>query len=74
MAQAKHAATKLLGEKWKDDDARITRAYRQTLGREPTAGERRVAAKFIRSQSDATEAWAMLFHTLFASADFRFIE
>ena len=74
VKQAKHAAAKLLGEKWKDDDARISRAYRQTLGREPTAGERRVAAKFVHSQSDATEAWAMLFHTLFASADFRFIE
>ena len=74
VEQAKHAATKLLGEKWKDDEARITRTYRQTLGREPTAGERQVATKFIRTQTDPTDAWAMLYHTLFASADFRFIE
>ncbi len=74
VEQAKHATTKLLAENLKDDNARITRAYRQTLGREPTPGERQVATKFLRTQPDPTDAWAMLFHTLFASADFRFIE
>ena len=71
--QAKHAAARLLGEKLADDDARVIRAYRLTLGREPTAGERRVAAKFLRGQ-EAHEAWAMLFHALFASADFRYVD
>jgi hypothetical protein len=70
--QAQQAAARLLGEKWADDDARVTRAYRLTLGREPTAGERRVAARFLRTQ-DAREAWTILFHALFASADFRYV-
>ena len=74
VQQAKHGAKKLLALNLKNDDARITRAYRETLGREPTPGGRQVAAKFIHSQSDAPEAWTMLYHTLFASADFRFIE
>jgi hypothetical protein len=73
--QSKHAATRLLTEKHADDAARITRAYRLTLGREPSAGERAVAAKFL---ADATrkpaDAWAALFHALFASADFRYVE
>jgi hypothetical protein len=70
--QARHAAEKLRGEKLTDDDARITRAYRLTLGRQPTAGERRVAAKFFRGR-DPHDAWTMLFHALFASADFRYV-
>jgi hypothetical protein len=70
--QARHAAARLLGEKLPDDDARITRAYRWTLGREPTAGERRVAVRFLQAQ-DPIEVWAMLFHALFASADFRYV-
>jgi hypothetical protein len=70
--QAKHAAARLLGEKLANDDVRVTRAYRLTLGRKPTAGERRVAARFLRTR-DPREAWTMLFHALFASADFRYV-
>jgi hypothetical protein len=70
--QAKHAAARLLGEKLTDDAARVTRAYRLALGREPTAGERQVAARLLSSR-DPKEAWALLFHALFASADFRFV-
>jgi hypothetical protein len=74
IEQAKHAAARLLAEGHPDDDARITRAYRLTLGRTPTDGERRVAAKFLGDQSDPKQAWAALFQVLFASADFRFVE
>ncbi|MFO0825484.1 MAG: DUF1553 domain-containing protein [Gemmataceae bacterium] len=74
ISQAKLAAERLLGESHPDDDARITRAYRLTVGREPTAGERSVAAKFLRTNTDAKAAWAALFQVLFASADFRFVE
>jgi hypothetical protein len=72
MEQARHAAAKLLGEKLADDAARVTRAYRQTLGREPTAGERQVVARWLQAR-DANEAWTMLFHALFASAEFRYV-
>jgi hypothetical protein len=74
ISQAKLAAERLLGESHDDDDARITRAYRLTVGREPTAGERSVAAKFLRTNTDPKAAWAALFQVLFASADFRFVE
>lgn len=71
-AQAKHAAEKLLGDA-ANDDARISRLYRQTLGREPTDGERTVATKFLQNRSDAKDAWTKLYHAIFASADFRFV-
>jgi len=72
--QAKFTATKLLGEKI-DDEARLTRAYREILGREPTDGERAVAAKYLKANTaNPPQAWAGLVHALFASADFRFVQ
>ncbi len=75
IEQAKLAATRLLEEKLDTDDARLTRAYRLTLGRDPTASERSIAMKYLAAnKGDAKEAWAALFHTLFATADFRYVE
>ncbi|VTT97722.1 probable xanthan lyase : Uncharacterized protein OS=Singulisphaera acidiphila (strain ATCC BAA-1392 / DSM 18658 / VKM B-2454 / MOB10) GN=Sinac_5710 PE=4 SV=1: PSCyt1: PSCyt2: PSD1 [Gemmataceae bacterium] len=72
--QAKHAAVRLMSAKLSDDE-RVTLAYRVTLGRAPTDGERAVASKFLKANaSNAPVAWAGLAHALFASADFRFIE
>ncbi len=78
LTQAELAAKRLLGEKHADDDARITRAYRLTLGREPTNGEREISRKFLKSQlakneKNEKEAWAALIHALFASAEFRYV-
>jgi Protein of unknown function (DUF1553) len=73
LEQAKQAAVRLLEESLPDDAARLTRAYRLTLGRPPTDGERAVARRFLAGR-DPTDAWASLFHTLFASADFRYVE
>lgn len=73
IEQAKASAARLLGEELKDGEL-ITRAYRRTLGREPTAGEREVTTKFVANQKDEKEAWAAVFQALFASAEFRFVE
>jgi hypothetical protein len=72
LEQSKFAATRLLAEKHADDDARITRAYRLALGREPTAGEREVAKRFLKDKNEK-DAWTALFHALFASAEFRYV-
>jgi Protein of unknown function (DUF1553)/Protein of unknown function (DUF1549)/Planctomycete cytochrome C len=72
--QARHAAGRLLGESLPDDAARLTRAYRLALGREPTAGERAVAGRFLTRGGDSKEAWAGVFHVLFASAGFRYVD
>jgi hypothetical protein len=62
----------LLAEKHADDASRLTRAYRLALGREPTAGEREVAQRFLKGKSEK-DAWAAIFHALFASAEFRYV-
>ena len=68
VEQAKNAAARLLAEEHKDP---LERAYRLALGRAPSAGERAVATKFLERNPGA---WAALFQSLFASADFRFLE
>jgi Protein of unknown function (DUF1553) len=77
--QAVAAAGKLLSEPLADDAARLDRAYRLTLGRRPTAGEREIALTYLQasppsSPSEANAAWASLFQSLFASIDFRYVE
>jgi hypothetical protein len=73
IEQAKASAARLLGEKLKTDDERITRAYRLCFGREPTAGERGVTAKYVNGRTDG-ETWAAVFQALFASAEFRYVD
>ena len=73
LAQARHAAARLVAEKHPDTAARVVRAYRLVLGRSPTEGEKAVALKFLAPSNGATEAWAALVHALFASADFRYV-
>ena len=72
IEQAKASAARLLGEKLNADE-RITRAYRLCFGRDPTAGERSVTAKFVTDKTDA-ETWAAVFQALFASAEFRYVD
>ncbi|CAN5215439.1 DUF1549 domain-containing protein [soil metagenome] len=71
--QAKATATRLLAEPLTDDDARLTRLYRQALGRAPTDGERSVAKKFLAAGKPEL-GWAGVVQTLFASAEFRYLE
>ena len=59
--------------------ARIVRAYREVLARDPDARERELALQFVdQAQSGlaenqkATEAWSRLYQALFASAEFRY--
>ena len=73
LEQAKYAAARLLEEPLPDDATRLTRAYRIVLGRPPTDGERAIAARFLNDHPPK-DAWASLFHALFASADFRYVE
>ncbi|WP_197905111.1 DUF1553 domain-containing protein [Gemmata obscuriglobus] len=72
LEQSKAAAARLLGEPHADDTARAARAYRLALGRVPTDGEREVALRFLKGKSDK-DAWAAVFHALFASAEFRYV-
>jgi hypothetical protein len=82
LEQSRHAARRLLAGPYRDDTTRIDRAYRLALGRKPGAAERRIALKFLAQSEDAgdgataspEDAWALLFQTLFASIDFRYVD
>jgi hypothetical protein len=72
--RAKSTAERLLNMKDLNDSARIALAYRTTLGRLPTDGERRIADRLLSSEPNRTEAWTRLVQALFASLDFRYVK
>ena len=72
--QATAAAERLLGESVPDDATRLTRACRLTLGREPTEGERRALTQVLTDNTDRRAVWTQVFHALFASTDFRYVD
>ncbi len=71
LEQSKAAAQRLLKDEPSSIEAKLNRAYRLTLGRLPTEGERAVASKYIAARKDSEAAWAALMQALFASAEFR---
>ena len=71
--QAQAAARRTLTLRRPDDDARLQWAYQLALGRAPSPGEQAVARRTLSTTSDETEAWTNIFHALFASADFRYL-
>ena len=78
IQQARYAAQGLLDEKNLEDVARITKAFRLTLGRTPGAKERAIAEKFLSEggtdSKKRLETWSQFVQTLFASVDFRYVE
>jgi hypothetical protein len=71
--KARYAAERLLNDKdCIDERARIKMAYREALGRPPTAREQKIADGFLKNSQDPHDAWAQLMHALFASMDFRY--
>jgi len=74
LDQAKAAAKRLLAEKGGGDRARVVRAWRLTLGRAPTEGEAAVALRGLAAAGDAEKGWSSVFHALFASVEFRYLQ
>jgi hypothetical protein len=68
-AQARAAGHRLLAGTDRTDEERAVRAYRWALGRTPTDAEEHAAVRFVASGGD----WAEVFHALFASIDFRYV-
>lgn len=72
-------AQRLMGMTSLDEAGRVTRGYELTLGRLPTPGEKAAALDFLRAakqedQLAEAEAWARWCQSLFASAEFRWLE
>ena len=68
--QAKRAADNLAKSAAGTPQARVTRAYREVLGRMPTAPELQKSLDFVNDQDPL--AWEHLYQALFASAEFRY--
>ena len=73
--QARAAAERVCRLPTTDQSERIAYAWKQVLGRTPTEAELQIANSFLGTTTAETEIdrWAMLFHGLFQSIDFRFV-
>ena len=72
MEQARHAARRTPRGSAADDEARIQWANQTTQGRKPRPAEMAIALGHLK-ESGAEENWARLYHALFASVDFRYV-
>lgn len=80
IEQAKLAARRTLAATDRNEDARITEAYRSTLGREPSARERELAQQFLAGGEGSAigrtvrvDLWAQFHQALWACVDFRYL-
>jgi hypothetical protein len=76
--QAKVSAGRLLSSGVTNPGERVDVAYRRTLGRLPTDGEKALVLRYLdgvaKGPRDAElQAWTSVFHGLFASIDFRYV-
>ena len=77
MEQSHHAAVQFLNSAaYHGDDAgrSIRNAWRICLGRDPSRDEAAAAVNLLTEKTDSQAAWATLFHSLFASVDFRYVD
>lgn len=83
--QAEAFAQRLLDDNSSDDEARVIRAWQMALSRRPSEAEQRNALTFLKqtsasladsdSESDRRKrSWTSLAQSLFASAEFRYVE
>ncbi len=80
IEQARLAARRLRAHQGLSDGQRLDRAFQLALGRLPTEAESRIAREYLASRPDEGGAssqerrWSVLFQTLFATIDFRYIK
>jgi hypothetical protein len=70
MKMAEFAAQRLLTERPKSEPHRVKLAYERIFNRTPTDSEVEAALKFVKSNPDATQGWAALCQSLWASHEF----
>jgi len=76
LNEAKAAAVKILEMEGLDDRQRLVFAYKTTLGRIPSDGEKSLALAYLKKQGGSTnqqDAWGGILHGLFACLDFRYL-
>jgi hypothetical protein len=76
LNEAKAAAVKILEMEGLDDQQRLVFAYKTTLGRIPSDGEKSLALAYLKKHGGSTDqqdAWGGILHGLFACLDFRYL-
>ena len=77
MEQSQQAAVQFINSAayHGDDSGRsIRNAWRICLGRDPSHEELTAAMNLLNDRTDSQPTWATLFHSLFASVDFRYFD
>ncbi|MEZ6140158.1 MAG: DUF1553 domain-containing protein [Zavarzinella sp.] len=72
--QATYAAAQLRKLPLKTEQELINRAYLSVYGRKPSQKETLLISNYLLSSDDPQTAWTGVFHTLFSSAEFRFVK
>jgi len=73
MAQSNAAAEQLLKSDARDLTDRIIQAYETTIGRPPLPEEHELVLEILGDGVTDAARWTSLYHTLFASVDFRYL-
>ncbi len=77
MERSQQAAVQFMNSAayYRDDTGRsIRNAWKICLGRDPSRDETAAAGNLLDDRTDSQPAWAALFHSLFASVDFRYVD
>jgi hypothetical protein len=76
MEQAEVAAARVLKESdpGTDPEAALRTVWRLVLGRQPSPDEVAIMLPVVTAPDDPTAAWTAVFHSLFASVEFRFLD
>lgn len=70
LKAAGFAAQRLLADRPKSEPHRVKLAYERIFNRPPTEAEIEAALKFVKTNPDATQGWAALCQSLWASHEF----
>jgi len=74
IEQARKAALRLLEREISATDQRLEFVYQQVLGREPSQQEAEETLRYLDSFQDEASGWASVYHALFASLEFRYVQ
>lgn len=74
IERAQAAARRLRQRSELTTTERVKRAYLETLGRPPTPAELKKSLHFITTATDDDARWPLLYQTLFATIDFRYLD
>ena len=69
--QSRQAARRLLSEDHATGQIQVEAAYLRAIGRLPSEKESRLVLDFLETGMDREKAWSQIFHSLFASIEFR---